>query len=278
MPPGDDDYVPGGGQRGRRPETRAEPPRINLTPFWTKDTRSWFTLTESTFNRYGVHDSRLMFDLVLPALPDEALEQVRAILHSVSETPDPYNTLKERLVEIYTPSDLDMGFRLLHSPELGDRRPSAMMEAMLAMLPPGEQEGILFRCIFISRLPSDIADLVTAKAKKKLTARQLASYADDLWLARHVRGGQPVMAAVDKGSDGEEEVTETIAALKVRQPKKFFKKGQGRQQADGQQQYEGQRGPGQKKKAGWVCWRHATFKDRAYNCDNPGKCTYAGNE
>ena len=90
MPPGDDDYVPGGGQRGRRPETRAEPPRINLTPFWTKDTRSWFMLTESTFNRYGVHNSRLMFDLLLPALPDEAFEQVRAILHSVSETSVPF--------------------------------------------------------------------------------------------------------------------------------------------------------------------------------------------
>ena len=29
---------------------------------------SWFTLVESTFNRHDVVDSRLLFDLILPAL------------------------------------------------------------------------------------------------------------------------------------------------------------------------------------------------------------------
>ena len=51
--------------------------KVKLPAFWTKDTGSWFMLTESTFNGSRVVVSRLRFDLVLPALSAEAIEQVR---------------------------------------------------------------------------------------------------------------------------------------------------------------------------------------------------------
>ena len=43
-------------------------PKVKLPPFWAKDPLSWFMLVESTFNRHDVVDSRLLFDLILPAL------------------------------------------------------------------------------------------------------------------------------------------------------------------------------------------------------------------
>ena len=55
--------------------------KVKLPPFWTRDSRSWFMLAESTFKSSGVADTRLRFDLVLPALPEEVIEQVRGILH-----------------------------------------------------------------------------------------------------------------------------------------------------------------------------------------------------
>ncbi len=50
--------------------------KVKLLAFWTKDTGSWFMLTESTFNRSRVVVSGLRFDLVLPALSEEAIKQV----------------------------------------------------------------------------------------------------------------------------------------------------------------------------------------------------------
>ena len=47
------------------------PPKVKLPPFWPKDPNSWFTLAESTFKRHNVANSRLRFDLVLPALAEE---------------------------------------------------------------------------------------------------------------------------------------------------------------------------------------------------------------
>ena len=69
------------------------PIKVKLQPFWTKDTRSWFTLAESTFNRSGVADPRLRFDLVLPALLEEVTEQVSGVLHAVDDIADPYRAL-----------------------------------------------------------------------------------------------------------------------------------------------------------------------------------------
>ena len=302
MPPGEDQWIPeqhqigGGGQQRQNPaqgnnfqqggwwsppwmagqmlpwmagQMQMPPPRmprVELPPFWIRDPRTWYTLAESKFQLAEVTDSRLKFNFVLPSLSEDTLVQVRHILHAADVMPDPYNTLKSRLLEIYTPSPLELGFQLLHSPELGDRRPSAMMASMLAMLPPGEADGILFKCIFLSRLPSDIRDHVSAQSKT-LNSRELGSFADELWFARNSRGGHQVMAVTDIDSNEVEEITEVVVAIKF-QPKKKGGGGFSSKKESG--------GGEQKKK--WLCWRHATFRDKAYSCDSPKHCQFSGNE
>ena len=110
-PPGDEDYSGAhcevGGARRRFPPLppgwtpadtqHAALTKVKLPPFWTRDSRSWFALAESTFHRSGVADSRLCFDLVLPALPEEVIEQLRGILHTVDDIAYPYRALKTAL-------------------------------------------------------------------------------------------------------------------------------------------------------------------------------------
>ena len=66
----------------------AAPTKVKLPPFWTRDSNSWFALAESTFNRSGIADTRVCFDLVLPALPEEVIEQIGSILHTVDHIAD----------------------------------------------------------------------------------------------------------------------------------------------------------------------------------------------
>ena len=89
---------------------------------------------ESTFNRHDVVDSRLHFDLVLPALPEEVIEQIHGVLCAVEHLDHPYVDLKARLLRLFTPKPADTCLKLIHSWELGDRRPIQLMEAMLALL------------------------------------------------------------------------------------------------------------------------------------------------
>ena len=86
----------------------AAPNKVKLLPFWTRDSRSWFTLAESTFNHSGIANTRLRFDLVLPALPEEVIEQLLSILHAVDDIADPYGTIKNKLLNRYAPKPLDL--------------------------------------------------------------------------------------------------------------------------------------------------------------------------
>ena len=112
------------------------PPKVKLSLFWANNPLSWFTLVESTFNRHDVVDSRLRFDLVLPALLEEVIEQISWVLHAVEHLDRPYVDLKARLLRLFTPKPADTCLKLIHVRELGDRRPIQLMEAMLALLPP----------------------------------------------------------------------------------------------------------------------------------------------
>ena len=66
-------------------------------------------------------------------------------------------------MELLTPSLLDQCTSILWGADLGGRRPTELMETMLAALPPGEPAGHLFKAIFLHRLPVDLKDLVAVQ-------------------------------------------------------------------------------------------------------------------
>ena len=119
-------------------------------------------MAESTFNRSGIADTWLRFNLVLPALPEEVIEQLHGILHTIDDIDNPYRALKTKLLSRFTPKPLDLCQRIINGSELGDRSPGQLMETMLALLPPGEPESMLFKTHFLNRLPADIRNHVAA--------------------------------------------------------------------------------------------------------------------
>ena len=129
------------------------------------------------FNRHDVVDSRLRFDLILPALPEEVNGQIRGVLCAVEHLDRPYVDLKARLLKLFTPKPVDNCLKLIHSPELGDRRPIQLMEAMLALLPPGTEDDILFKILYVTKLPKKVTGLVLGNSMH-LNSRELS---DDLW-------------------------------------------------------------------------------------------------
>ena len=92
--------------------------------------------------------------MVLLHIPQHVLERDRGILSLASTAVDPFRKLKDRLVELLTPS------LSCTSAPLGGRRPTEFMEVMIAALPTGELAGHLFKSVFLHRLPGDLKDLV----------------------------------------------------------------------------------------------------------------------
>ena len=178
LPPGDDDYTPPPlhTQQFRQPPPfypwpnqqsfGPQPQRITLTPFWARDPQAWFRLAESSFARGNVRDPVHRFDLVLQALSEDTIEQVRDILRNADTLPNPYEAIKEELIRQLAPNVLEQLNGIVFAPELGGQPPSQLMKKLLSLLPAGEPPGLLFKHHFILRLPSDIRDQVAKKIQR----------------------------------------------------------------------------------------------------------------
>ena len=109
------------------------------------------------------------------------IEQIQGVLCTVDHLDRPYVNLKARLLRLLTPKSADMCLKLINGGELGDRRPTQLMETMLALLPPpGPDGGILFKTLYVTKLPIEVRSHALAHGMY-LDSREMANLADDIW-------------------------------------------------------------------------------------------------
>jgi len=257
-----------------------QPHKVKLQQFWTHKPKVWFTNAEAEFDTCYVRDQRTMFNLVVKTLAEEALDRAAAIVEHPENFLNPYLALKQRLLEIYQMDPWECCSRLLHFRELGDWKPSQMMDAMLVLHKPEH----LFKSIFLARIPADMRDHVQREAER-LDCRELAAYADTIWQSRNANRAN-VLAALPLPSTptpaGEEvdDLADEVAAVSLgrkpqHQNKKWKKFGGKRPPA----RQGGQKNQPQQKdhKGGVVCWRHLRFKENAWGCEDPNCYLFPGN-
>jgi hypothetical protein len=149
------------------------PVTVKLPEFWSADPDLWFSQAEAAFRRTHVLDLHVRYDFVLMKLPENVLISVRDVVRAVTDdTVDPYGMLKDRLVSSYAQTKWQLANKLLDVPDLGDQRPSALMDKMMSLLPVGEKPGVLFQALYLRRLPLDMREHVGGRQFD--TARQMA--------------------------------------------------------------------------------------------------------
>ena len=168
---------------------------VKLPPFWEPNPRVWFVQCEAAFRHANVTREVTKFDHILTALPTSVVNSIIDLVDEVDEHPDDcYTLLKERLMGKYSLSKWSRCAAIVDHDQLGDRRPSSLMDDMLAMHPEGEKPNSLFLYIFLRKLPADVMDQLVVK--DYVSPRELASAADKLWDSRRSRG-RPVCAVTD---------------------------------------------------------------------------------
>jgi hypothetical protein len=107
---------------------------VKLPDFWTKEPELWFMQAETTFRRAKITCSLTKYDYVLQRLHMDVLVSVKELARRVrtGEVDDPYEQLEKKLTASYQQSPWQLTFDLLDMPDLGDRRPSVLMDTMLA--------------------------------------------------------------------------------------------------------------------------------------------------
>ena len=262
-----------------RPVEHAVPHKVKLPAFWERDAAAWFRLAEAAMEDNYVVEPQVMYRTVLLHIPHHVLERARGILTLADTSADPFMELKNRLVELLTPSLLDQCTSILWGAELGGRRPSELMETMMAALPPGEPAGHLFKAIFLHRLPGDLKDLVAVQFQQ-LAPMELAKFADVIWDARNSK--KTVVAAVGLATVEEETacseetaLEKAVAALTIHN-KRRWQGGKSRGGGRPRGGHGGSGASGQSQRA--LCGKHERFGADAYFCSSPKTCTWSGNE
>jgi hypothetical protein len=247
---------------------------VKLPEFWVKDPKMWFSQAEAQFRRARVTAETTMYDYVLMKLPQDVVMSVRALVSAIEADPvkqeQSYTLMKEALLGSYGMTKWQMAYSLLDHPDLGDRRPSAMMAEMLSLRFETTAPDSLFLALFLRRLPASIRDHLAAA--NHTTATEMATHADILWDARST-------ATVSA-------VTDSLAAVSVRSaspsrraksPDRRARSPDRRDGRGGGRQPPRQPTPGRTdgKKKPYLCYIHRRYGVDATSC-RPG-CQWTEN-
>jgi hypothetical protein len=80
------------------------PSKLTLPTIWILELAAWFALAEAKFRTSNITSQRVMFDLLVAALPEKNLSQVMDIIKNIPAI-NPFEVLKLRLLEAQVLSD-----------------------------------------------------------------------------------------------------------------------------------------------------------------------------
>ena len=172
-----------------------------LPDFWPHNADAWLLQVEAQFRISKIVSSQTKFDLTVQKL-DEAT--VCRLLDLLKNPPvdNPYEALKARLEQGFMKSPYQRLTDFDNLPQLGDRRPSEMLDSILAALSGIDHDPTScphVRFAFLKRLPTSIRATLTSF--DDLSLRDLALKADVTWsTCGAVQDTAPTVTAVQSSS------------------------------------------------------------------------------
>jgi hypothetical protein len=234
----------------------------------------WFSQAEAQFCRARVTAETTMYDYVLIKLPEDVVMSVRSLVSAIEADPvkqeASYTLMKEALLGSYGKTKWQMAYSLLDNPDLGDRRPLAMMAEMLALRFETTAPDSLLLALFLRRLPAAIRDHLAAA--NHTTATEMAAHADILWDPRNTSSVSAV--------------SESLATVSVRSASPRDSRSPDRRARSPDRRRRGGRQPPRRPTPGrqdsrassagdGLCRNHRRYGAKAYNCR--GNCTFSEN-
>ena len=214
---------------------------MKLPTFWTSQPEVWFAQTEAQFGLRSVSTDETKYYYVLAALDQDTATRLIDLIGNPPTT-NKYQTLKDRLINTFGLTERERASRLLHFRPLGDSKPSALIDEMLALL-GSHAPCPLFEQLFLERLPEDIRiQLVDAKVEDP---RELARRADALSSTRSMGGFAAVNVVQRKQTTGGKKQTKPVPRGPTPDPYR-------------------------------LCFYHRTFGEAARQCRQP--CAWSGND
>ena len=221
-----------------------------LPDFWKDAVDVWLAQVEAQFRVSRITSSQTKFDLAVQKLDERTAVRLQDLLIS-PPVENPYEVLRARLSK-FTKSSYQCMVEFSELPDLGDRRPSELLDSLLAALAGIAHDGStcpLVRFAFLSRLPVAVRSALTAY--EDISLRELSDKADIVW---------STIGA-----------TSSVSAVSA-QPAPVPRRQAPRRQTPGRRSG---RSPSPYQDGSELCFYHHTYGNRANRCKAP--CTWSGN-
>lgn len=118
---------------------------LKLPTFWTAQQEVCSFQAEAEFTLCNIIADQTKYTYVVASLDQSTATRILDFLRTPPLT-NRYDALKQRLSKTFTLSKRDRANALLNMPQLGDQKPSELMDAMLALA--GDDRGPLFEQLF----------------------------------------------------------------------------------------------------------------------------------
>ena len=224
---------------------------IKVPPFWSEQPSVWFSQLESQFTIKNITAPATKFAYVVSNLTQEVAVRIPDLI--ASPPPDPYNSIKARLIAMFVLSDYQKAETLVNLPAMGDQKPTVLMDKMLHLLPAGHDPCFLFKFLFLQRLPADLRVLLMNDVSD--LPRDLAAKADVLWTARSASSSLSVVS-VDP---------DPVCALPPRR------------QSSARSSPPSTSSSAPARSGQGYCWYHAKYGAKAHKCESPCSWRPSGN-
>ena len=160
-----------------------------LPAFWPEEAEVWFVQAEAQFTLRNITTDDTKYAHLVSTLDNRTAARVLDYLRNPTAG-GKYDGLKTRLINAFKMTVAESSDRILDCNGLGDSKPSALLDQLLALVPTGQDPGFLFRQVFLRQLPSDVRALLAQSTKTGFAVtdlRALALEADNYYLSTGVK-------------------------------------------------------------------------------------------
>lgn len=133
--------------------------KIKAPEFFTSDPELWFYLLESQFNVHRVASDNMKFHVVISQLSQSVANSVKEVIKN-QPLSGKYNTIKTRLIREFSPSEQGKIKKLLSEMELGDRKPTFLLQEMRGLAGTTVDDTFL-QTLWLDRLPSTLQQILS---------------------------------------------------------------------------------------------------------------------
>lgn len=148
-----------------------------IPPFWRNNPETWFMQVEATSRISNCKTDRTKADYLISALDSEIVDQVGDLISENPPATGYYQSLKDRILSIFSILPEARLRQLLKGQTLGDRKPSQLLNHM-RKLNGGQCNPTVLKSLFLEQLPESQRAILVAMNEPDL--QKVAEIADKI--------------------------------------------------------------------------------------------------